>query len=78
MPNPFYYINVDVTCDQDKKKNFIQIDYIFDKFPTENSIMFEAKKAIMKNIEYEYSDLTQLEKTIMTQKTFNDYFYDMD
>ena len=75
MSNPFYYINVDIDCGKTKHYPMIEIDDV--DFPNENKKMSKIKEKISKNIEKDYDYISELNKFVLTQKKFNQYFFDM-
>jgi len=80
MSNPFYYINT--KCGEEYKeykeyKENIDTKDVFYSFVNENKKMIKIKEQISKNVNNKYKSLSDLDKFVITQKKFNQTFYNI-
>lgn len=75
MSNPFYYINTN--CKEEKNIDNLTSKDVFYSFTNENKKMIKIKEQISKNVDKKYKSLSELDKFVLTQKKFNQTFYDI-
>ena len=75
MSNPFYYINT--KCEEVENIDNITPKDVFYNFIIENNKMIRIKEQISKNVDKQYKSLSDLDRFVLTQKKFNQTFYDI-
>ena len=75
MSNPFYHINT--KCEEVENIDNLTPKDVFYNFITENNKMIRIKEQISKNVDKKYKSLSDLDRFVLTQKKFNQTFYDI-